>query len=136
MMFTIVAMQNMLLEYSIVSEEITSWGVQLKWQKVDFTETNGSLSELIANLALAEDEDVQEEADPRWFRPLVRKKVKQKDSTWQLTDDFHDPGKDFATVGLRRLSPTTFGWGDWGVPPKGEANGFHHRQKILTEHYA
>ena len=136
MMFTIVAIQNMLLDYSIASEEITSWGVQLKWQKVDFTGTSGSLSELIANLALAEDEDVQEEADPRWFRPLVRKKVKRKDSIWKLTDDFHDPGKDFASVGLRGLSPTTFGWGDWGVPPKGEANGFHYRQKVLTEHYA
>ena len=66
----------------------------MKWQKVDFMETNGSLSELIANLALAEDEDVKEEADPRCFSSLVQKKVKGKDFTWKLTDDFHHPGKD------------------------------------------
>ena len=61
MMFTLVAIQNMLLDYSIANEEITSWGIQLKWQKIDFTEGTYSLDELLNNLALAEHEDVQEE---------------------------------------------------------------------------
>ena len=63
MMFTLVAIQNMLLDYSIANEEITSWGIQLKWQKIDFTEGTYSLDELLNNLALAEHEDVQEETD-------------------------------------------------------------------------
>ena len=74
MMFTLVAIQNMLLDYSIVNEEMTSWGIQLKWQKIDFTEEKYSVDELLNNLALAENEDVQEETDSRWFRPLVKKK--------------------------------------------------------------
>ena len=63
MMFTLVAIQNMLLDYSIANEEMTSWGIQLKWQKIDFTEGTYSLDELLNNLALAEHEDVQEETD-------------------------------------------------------------------------
>ena len=132
-MFTLVAIQNKLLDYSIANEEMTSWGIQLKWQKIDFTEGTYRLDELLNNLALAEDEDVQEEADSRWFRPLVKKKVRKNNSTWKTTDNFHDPGKDFATVGLR---VTNFGWGDWGIPNGDERNAFKHRQKILKEHYA
>ena len=30
MMFTLVAIQNMLLDYSIANEEMTSWGIQSK----------------------------------------------------------------------------------------------------------
>ena len=74
MMFTLVAIQNMLLDYSIANEEMTSWGIQLKWQKIDFTEEEYSVDELLNNLALAENEDVQEETNSRWFRPLVKKK--------------------------------------------------------------
>ena len=135
MMFTLVAIQNMLLDYSIANEEMTSWGIQLKWQKIDFTEGTYSLDELLNNLALAEHEDIQEETDSRWFRPLVKKKVRKNNSTWKTTDDSHDPGKDFATVGLRVMSPTNFGWGDWGIPNGDERNAFKHRQKILKEHY-
>ena len=35
MMFTIVAIQNMVLTYSLAAEEIRSWSVQLKWQYSD-----------------------------------------------------------------------------------------------------
>ena len=135
-MFTLVAIQNMLLDYSIANEEMTSWRIQLKWQRIDYMVGTNSLDELLNNLALAEHEDVQEEKDSRWFRPLVKKRVRKNNLTWKTTDDFHDPGKDFATVGLRVMSPTNFGWGDWGIPNGDEYNAFKHRQKILKEHYA
>ena len=64
------------------------------------------------------------------------KKVRKNNSTWKTTDEFHDPGKDFATVGLRGISPTSFGWGDWGIPYGDECCAFKHGQKILKEHYA
>ena len=80
MMFTLVAIQNMLLDYSIANEEMTSWGIQLKWQRIDYTVGTNSLDELLNNLALAENEDVEEEEDSRWFRPLVKKRVRKKDN--------------------------------------------------------
>jgi len=109
----------------------------LKWQKQDFTaDGNDNLNTLLANLSAAEEEDVEEETDTRWFRPQVKKKSKVSDSVWRNTDEFHDPGKDFATVGLRGTSPKTFGWGDWGAPPEGERDRFYYRQKALSDHYA
>ena len=77
-MFTLVAIQNMLLDYSIANEEMTSWGIQLKWQKIDFTVEKYSVDELLSNLALTENEDVQEETDSRWFRLLVKKSEKEQ----------------------------------------------------------
>ena len=76
MMFTIVAIQNMLLDYSITAQLHTSWTVQLDWQKVDMNDHNGntSLSELLDKLAVAEKEDVDEEENNLWIRPLVKKK--------------------------------------------------------------
>ena len=38
MMFIILSIQKMILYYSISCEQVSSWGVQIKWQKVDFTE--------------------------------------------------------------------------------------------------
>lgn len=37
MMFTIVAIQNMMLDYSWVQQETTSWSVQLKWENVNIS---------------------------------------------------------------------------------------------------
>ena len=66
----------MLLDYSTAAQLHTSWTVQLDWQKVDMNDHNGnaSLSELLRKLALAEQEDVDEEDHPLWIRPRVRKK--------------------------------------------------------------
>ena len=76
MMFTIVAIQNMLLDYSTTAQLHTSWTVQLDWQKVDMNDHNGnaSLSELLDKLAVAEQEDVDEEDNNLWIRPLIIKK--------------------------------------------------------------
>jgi len=72
MMFTIVAIQNMLLDYTIAAEYHTLWQVQLRWQKANFNDHgHESLEELLQNLALAEEHDVQEETDPAWCRPQV-----------------------------------------------------------------
>ena len=67
---------------------------------------------------------------------MVKKKVRKNNSTWKTTNELHDPRKDFATVGLRGISPTSFGSGDWGMPNGDECWAFKHRQKILNEHYA
>ena len=73
MMFTIVAIQNMMLDYSIDAELHTSWEVQLGRQKVNTNNhgDNDSLSELLRKLEHAEQEDVDEENDPVWFRPQI-----------------------------------------------------------------
>ena len=75
MMFTIVAIQNMLLDYTSTSQLHTSWTVQLDWQKVDMNDHNGntSLAKLLDKLAVAEKEDVDEEDNNLWIRPLVKK---------------------------------------------------------------
>ena len=54
MIFTIVAIQNMLLDYSIAAEVHTSWTVQLAWQRVNINNHNGneSLSNLLINFQL------------------------------------------------------------------------------------
>ena len=123
MMFTIVAIQNMLLDYSTTAQLHTSWTVQLDWQKVDMNDHNGnaSLSELLDKLAVAEQEDVDEEDNNLWIRPLVKKKKSVKKGLSKahvFTDEFHDPGHDFSSIGLRGLCPGKFGWGDWGIPPE------------------
>ena len=65
MMFTIVSIQNILLDYKIAAEYHTSWEVHLRWQKVNFNDhDHKSLEGLLKNLALAEEHDVQEETDP------------------------------------------------------------------------
>ena len=55
------------------------------------------------------------------------KKVRKNNSIWKTTDEFHYPGRDFATVGLREISSTSFGWGDWGIPNGDECCAFKHR---------
>ena len=112
MMFTIVAIQNMMLDYSWAQEEMTSWSVQLKWERANVSAGADSLSEVLASLEAAEEEDVEEETDHMWFTPLVRKKVKGKDAGWKTTTAFHDQDKDFTSVGLRGLPPETLGWCD------------------------
>ena len=64
MMFTIVAIQNMLLDYALVAEEIRSWSVQLKWQYCDH-QSDHSPEVLVENLQLADQEDFEEEQDSR-----------------------------------------------------------------------
>ena len=53
-MFTIVAIQNLLLNYTIAAECHTSWEVQLKWQKVNFNDIGHleTLVEVLKNLSL------------------------------------------------------------------------------------
>ena len=114
MMFTIVAIQNMLLDYSTTAQLHTPWMVQLDWQKVDMNDHNGnaSLSKLLRKLALAEKEDVDEEDHPLWIRPRVRKKKALKKGLLMVhvfTDEFHDTGHDFSSIGLRGLGPGKFG---------------------------
>ena len=75
MMFTIVAIQNMLLDYTIAAENHTLWEFQLRWQKMNFNDHgHESLEKLLQNLALAEEHDVKEQTDPAWFSSQVKKR--------------------------------------------------------------
>jgi len=132
----------MLLDYSTTAELHTSWTVQLDWQMVDMDNhgVNQSLSDLLGKLAVAEQEDVNEENDPLWIRPLVRKKKVVRNGSFTAAhvvtgDEFHNSGTDFSSIGLRGIGPGKFGWGDWRVPPENEKAGFTCIQKALVDHY-
>ena len=75
-MFTIVAIQNMLLDYSTAAQIHKSWTVQLDQQKVGINNHNGntSLLKLLGKLVVAEQEYVDEEDDLMRIRPLVKRK--------------------------------------------------------------
>ena len=134
MMFTIVAIQNMLLDYTLVAEEIRSWSVQLKWQYCD-PQGDQSHEVLAENLRLADQEDFEEEQDSRWFLPVVRKKAPRR-GRWVQTEEYHERGADLSEVGLRgRLKPADFGW-DVQYVPDSEKEGFRVRQNVLVSHYA
>ena len=56
MMFSIVAIQNMLLDYKVATEEMRSWSVQFKWQICD-PQNQESPETLLQHLRTAEKED-------------------------------------------------------------------------------
>ena len=64
MVFSIVAIQNMLLDYTIASEEMRSWSVQYKWKICD-SQNQEIPEELLKSLHLADKEEQQEEEDKR-----------------------------------------------------------------------
>ena len=80
MMFAIVAIQNMITDFKTAQDEMRSLTVQVKWQYYD---KNGkeSIETLRENLRMADQEDVEEETDSRWFLPVVQKKV-PKNGKW------------------------------------------------------
>ena len=75
-MFTIVAIQNMLVDYSISVGFHMSWTMQVDWQRVDMRNHDGdrSLFNLLEKFSLAEAEDIEDEDDPMWVRPQVKKR--------------------------------------------------------------
>ena len=132
MMFTIVAIQNMVLTYSLAAEEIRSWSVQLKWQYSD-PQGNENLEVLVENLRLADEEDFEEEHDNRWFLPVVRKKAAQR-GRWVQAGDYHERDADLSEVGLRgSLRPQDFGWDVQHIP---DAEKRGEKQNVLVSHYA
>ena len=133
MMFTIVAIQNMMLDYKVAAEEIRSWTVQHKWQYCD-PRGDQSLDLLVENMRRADEEDFQEEEDSRWVLPVVRKKAPRR-GRWVGTNEYHERGADLSEVGLRgSLKPADFGW-DVQHIPDGEKEGFRERQNVLVAHY-
>ena len=64
MMFSIVAIQNTLLDYTKASEKMRSWSVQFKWQNCD-PKNQESPEALLQRLHLADQEDKEEEDDQR-----------------------------------------------------------------------
>ena len=94
-MFTIVSIQNMLLDYTSTAKYHTSWDVQIRWEKVNFNDHgHESLEDLLKNLALTE-----ENSDPAWFRSQMKKKIAERAGKYTFTNEFHDAGNDFATSG-------------------------------------
>jgi hypothetical protein len=131
MMFSVVAVQNMVYDYVIAAEEMRSWTVQLKWQMNE----NGrgvSISEFNASLRLAEAEDIEEESDNRWFLPVIKKKKKKNG---EFVSD--EPNiTDISEIGLRGdQRPSDFGWDEHHVSEE-EKEGFRMRQEILVNHFS
>ena len=133
MMFSIVAVQNMLLDYKIAAEEMRSWSVQLKWQSCD-PQNQESPVTLLQHLRNADQEDKQEEDDYRWYLPVVKKKARIN-GKWKETNEYYERDVDLSEIGLRgSLSPADFGWDEQEVP-ESEKEGFTVRQKILVDHF-
>ena len=139
MMFTLVAMQNMILDFDVGMEEYQSWAVQLKWQQANVSGTSEeTLGEVLQSLEDAEEEDVNEETDERWCRPRVlkiKKKKKRKANECE-EDEYHDAGKDFSMVGLRGVAPSAFGLNTWAAPSEKEIERFKRKQSVIVKHYA
>ena len=119
MMFSVVAVQNMVYDYVIAAEEMRSWTVQLRWQMNE----NGrgvSISEFNASLRLAEAEDIEEESDNRWFLPVIKKKKKKNGNF-----DSDEPNiTDISEIGLRGdQRPSDYGWDELHVSEE-EKGGF------------
>ena len=64
MMFAIVALQNMMLDYALAATDITRWEVQMNWMKVPVSGEQ-SYKEVMQSLTVAEEEDIREENDPK-----------------------------------------------------------------------
>jgi hypothetical protein len=77
MIFTIVAIQNIILDYMTAADFHASWMVQLNWQQVDMEnhDSHKLRLDLLEKLVVAKEEDINEEDDPVWFRPRVKKKI-------------------------------------------------------------
>ena len=109
MMFTIVSIQNMILELNISSKEYQSWDVKLKWQKVNLY--NNTLEENTNNLLQAledeEQEDINEETGKYWFRPNIMKIRKRKIGINNAEDNnnYYEDGTDFSFIVLRGKYP-------------------------------
>jgi len=139
MMFTLVAIQNMILDWKVETNEYQSWEVQANWQTINpsaLPESNWS--ELQQALILAESEDREEEEATTdhilWCVPQIRKRKKKKDGN----DEFHGIGTDFSSVGRRGISDeamAALGWIDWGEPNADEKERFTRKQGLLVSHY-
>ena len=133
MMFSIVAIQNMLLDYTIAAEEMQSWSVQFKWQSCD-PHNQESPEMFLERLHAADQEHEQEEDDYRWYLPVVKKKAR-RNGRWIETNEYHERGADLSEVGLRGcLKPADFGWEENEVPDS-EKEGFTVRQNILVQNF-
>ena len=133
MMFSIVAIQNMLLDYKVAAEEMQSWSVQFKWQSCD-PQNQESPETLLQHLRTANEEDEQEEDDNRWYLPVVKKKA-CRNGKWKETNEYYECDVDLSEIGLRgRLNPADFGREEQNVPDS-EKEGFTVRQNILVNHF-
>ena len=131
MMFTIVAIQNMILDFDIAAKEYLSWDVQMKWQNVSRIQgQEETIEEVLNNLAAAEAEDIVEENEKAWMRPVVKKKNKKGGNM-----EYHAQDTDFSEIGLRGNSPMTFGWENWGTPDRCELKRFKTKQTMLVNHF-
>ena len=64
MMFTLVALQNMILNFDVGMREYKSWTVQLKWQQANISRTTEeTIDEVFQSLEDTEEEDVNKEMD-------------------------------------------------------------------------
>lgn len=133
-MFAIVSVQNILLDYAQAATDITRWEVQVNVKRVAVPGEQ-IYEEVMQCIVAAEEEDIREETDPKWYRPRVQKKVRKSNRWVSSKNEWHDAGTYFSFVGLRRdLLPVQFGQ-DQEILEKVEKEGFATRQRLLVEHY-
>ena len=133
MMFSIVAIQNMLLDCAIAVEDMRSWSVKFKSQCCD-PQNQENPEMLLQRLRLADQQDEEEENDHRWYLPVVKKKAR-RNGKWKETNEYYKRDVDLSEIGLRGwLKPADFGWEEQDVPDS-EKEGFSIRQNILVNHF-
>ena len=119
-----------------VDHPYTSQEVQLKWQTITKEIGCQDLKEINTYIQLAEDDDIYEEKDKKWFRPKIVKRMKIA-GTWKDTLKFHDPGKDFSSIGIgiRGHIIDYLGVLEWEDPTEDERISRKRMQQALIDHY-
>mmetsp|Transcript_43550 Transcript_43550/g.118307 ORF Transcript_43550/g.118307 Transcript_43550/m.118307 type:complete len:134 (-) Transcript_43550:63-464(-) len=117
MMFTCVALQNMLLEFDNASQRLTSWEVDA-----------GFVGSADAGFV---DGDEDEDEGRLWCRPTLRRSRKKKDRFIpQATDDFSDFGMSSIPIGVKLHI------GEDDLRPDNEEKIRHDaKQRMLVEHF-
>ena len=136
MMFTLVAIQNMILECKVATNEYYSWELQENWQNVNpaaVPEINWI--DLEHALDLVEEGDMtEEEATVDHFircLPQIRKKNKNNTEIHN-NDGYHDVGTDFLFIGLRGQDRAALGWMDWGQTDEPEKVRFTRKKSFWS----
>ena len=133
MMFTLVDIQNMILEWKVATNEYQSWELQANWPNINLaTVPEMNCIELEHAIDLAEKEDMNEEEAVvdhfLWWLPKICKKNKNN-AEIHNNDGYHDVGTDFLFIVIWGQDHAAFGWMDWGQPDEPEKRSVYTETK-------
>ena len=136
MMFTLVAIQNKILEWKVATNEYQSWELQANWTNINpaaVPEMNWI--ELGHALDLAEEEDVTEEEDAvdhfLWCLPQICKRNKNNVEIHN-NDRYHDVVTGFSFIGLWGQDHEALVWMEWGQPDEPEKVRFTRKHSFWS----